>query len=86
MFLTLPSVLDLNVNLQCSYVFYSKKWLLQFTSKLLYLDFKPCHIPLKSLVKHMVKKNRSCFPIVVLLITLICSHQTNANLYFWSTN
>ena len=27
-----------------------------------------------SLVDNMVKKNRSCFPIAVILTTLICSH------------
>jgi hypothetical protein len=27
-----------------------------------------------TLVENMVKKNRSCFPIAVLLTTLICSH------------
>jgi hypothetical protein len=39
------------------------------------------HIP--PLVENMVKKNRSRFPIVFLLTTLICSHQTTANLFFW---
>jgi hypothetical protein len=31
----------------------------------------------------MVKKNRGHFPIAVPLTTLICSHQTTANLFFW---
>jgi hypothetical protein len=34
----------------------------------------------------MVKKNRSHFPIVVLLTTFICSHQTTAYLFFWFYN
>ena len=34
-----------------------------------------------TLVENMVKKNRSRFPIVVLLITMLCSRYTNANLF-----
>jgi hypothetical protein len=36
-----------------------------------------------TLEENMVKKNRSHFPIAVLLTTLICSHQTIAYLFFW---
>jgi hypothetical protein len=39
-----------------------------------------------SLVENMVKKNCNRFPIVVLLTTLIYSHQTNAYLFYWFTN
>jgi hypothetical protein len=35
-----------------------------------------------TLVENMVKKNRSHFPIAVLLTTLICSHYTTADLIF----
>jgi hypothetical protein len=36
-----------------------------------------------TLVENMVKKNRSCFPIAVLLTTLIRSHETSVDLFFW---
>jgi hypothetical protein len=36
-----------------------------------------------TVVESMVKKNRNRFPIAVFLTTLICSHQTTVNLFFW---
>jgi hypothetical protein len=36
----------------------------------------------QTLVENIAKNNRNCFPIVVLLTTLICSRLTTANLFF----
>jgi hypothetical protein len=40
-----------------------------------------CHVR-NALVENMIKKNRSRFPIAILLTTVISNHQMTANLFF----